>query len=52
MVWENQSDGNFKLKGEAFGFFHPVEHPESLIVSMNKTQPDESDIQSERDSSV
>jgi len=49
MVWQNQSDGNFKLKGESFGFFHSVEHPESLIVPMSKTQPDESDLILERD---
>jgi ketosteroid isomerase-like protein len=49
MVWENQSDGSFKLKGEAFGFFHQVKDPESLIVSMLTTQPDESDIPSMRE---
>jgi len=49
MVWQNQSDGNFKLKGESFGFFHSVEHPESLIVSMGKKQPDESELKLERD---
>ena len=44
MVWETQPDGNHKLKGEAFGFFHPVENPESLIVQSHKPQPDESDV--------
>ena len=49
IVWERQPDGNFRLKGEAFGFFHPVEHPEALVVPMNKRQPDESAILLQRD---
>jgi len=43
-VWATQADGNFKLRGEAFGYFHPVEHPEALTVPGNKKQPNESDI--------
>jgi ketosteroid isomerase-like protein len=43
-VWSVQPNGNFKLKGEAFGFFHPVANPETLIVQGSKEQPDESDI--------
>lgn len=41
-VWA-AADGNFKLKGEAFGYFHPVAHPETLIVT-NHPQPDEADV--------
>jgi ketosteroid isomerase-like protein len=33
-IWEVQPDGNLRLKGEAFGFFHPVEHPEALTVQL------------------
>jgi hypothetical protein len=43
-VWDIQQEENFKIKGEAFGFFHPVRHPEELIVHLNKRQPDESEI--------
>jgi hypothetical protein len=49
MVWQSRSDGTFKLKGEAFGFFHAVKHPEALVVAMNKKQPDESDMLLQRD---
>ena len=49
MVWQNQPDGRFKIKGESFGFFHSVEHPESLIVSSSKTQPGESDLKLKTD---
>ena len=52
IVWEPQPDGKFRLKGEAFGFFHPVEHPEALVVPMNKRQPDESEILSQREHAV
>jgi ketosteroid isomerase-like protein len=49
MVWNKQADGNFKIKGEAFGFFHSVSHPESLTVPIAKTQPNESDILREKE---
>jgi ketosteroid isomerase-like protein len=45
-VWTKESD-TYRIKGEAFGYFHPVDHPESLIISTNQKQPDESDIQIE-----
>lgn len=38
-VWGLQADGSFKLKGEAFGYFHHVETPESLTVAMLNSQP-------------
>lgn len=44
-VWGVRTDGQFKIKGEAFGFFHPIKHPEELIITrLNKKQPDESEI--------
>jgi len=43
-IWEAKKDGSFKIKGESFGFFHPIKNPEELIVQMNKVQPDESDV--------
>ncbi len=45
-IWKIQSDGSFKLKGETFGFFHPVEHPEALVVALTETQPDKTDVYS------
>ena len=41
-IWEVKPDGNLKLKGEAFGFFHPVANPEALIVEIEKIQADAS----------
>ncbi len=35
-VWYRQKEGNYRLKGEAFGFFHPVAHPEALTVRFEK----------------
>lgn len=43
-IWEAGQNSSFKLVGEAFGYFHPVSHPQGLTVTMNKQQPDESDI--------
>ena len=48
-IWNKQSDGNFKLKGEALGFFQPVSNPELLVVKMNTTQPDDSIIYSQKE---
>ena len=45
-IWHVQQDGSFKLKGEAFGFFHPVANPEALTVDLKEIQPDESAITS------
>ena len=45
-VWTQGTD-TYRIKGEAFGYFHPVDHPESLIISENQRQPDESEIQIE-----
>ncbi|MEO7991204.1 MAG: hypothetical protein ABI663_16760 [Chryseolinea sp.] len=46
-IWALLPDGNFRIKGEAFGYFHSVDHSESLILSAHQQQPDESEIQSE-----
>jgi ketosteroid isomerase-like protein len=43
-VWGLQA-GAYRIKGEAFGYFHPVDYPEALIISKNQQQPDEDDIQ-------
>lgn len=43
-VWAVQPDGNLKLKGEAFGFFHPVENPRTLIVPVSKLQVNDSEV--------
>lgn len=43
-IWEAAPNRTFKLLGEAFGYFKPVQHPEMLTVQLNKIQPDESDI--------
>ena len=47
-VWA-AADGNFTLKGEAFGYFHPVAHPETFIVTVNHLQPDEADVLIEKE---
>lgn len=41
-VWAEKDD-TFILKGEAYGYFHPVEHPEALVIP-GSDQPDEADI--------
>ena len=33
-IWRVDQDGNFKLKGEAFGYFHPVQNPASFVVHL------------------
>jgi hypothetical protein len=48
-VWTTQSDGNFKLTGESFGYFHQVTHPETLVIPGNSKQPDDSDITSKKE---
>lgn len=48
-IWESQADGDFKIKGEAFGYFHAVDDPETLIVQMGNAQPDESEIQLQKE---
>ena len=42
-IWEEQSNGRLQLKGEAFGFFHPIKNPEALTVNLKKHQ-DEADL--------
>jgi ketosteroid isomerase-like protein len=43
-IWLAKSDGSFKIKGEAFGYFHPIKNPEGLVVQLTNKQPDESEI--------
>ena len=43
-VWRIAPDGNVRLKGEAYGYFHPIEDPENHIVDVSSDQPDERDI--------
>lgn len=43
-VWRTGYDGDLKLKGEAYGYFHPIKDPGRLILRSNKTQPDETSI--------
>lgn len=35
-IWQVLKNDSLKLKGEAFGFFHPIENPASLMVSSLK----------------
>jgi ketosteroid isomerase-like protein len=48
-VWDVKADGTLKLKGEAFGFFHPVKDPEMLVVK--NTPMEVSDISSDSETS-
>ncbi len=41
-VWKRKPDTGYKISGESFGFFHPVLHPERMVVPGSKPQPDES----------
>jgi ketosteroid isomerase-like protein len=43
-VWDVASEGGFKLKGEAFGFFHAVRDPAALMMQREKIAPEKSDI--------
>ena len=42
-VWNLHSDGSLKIKGEAYGFFHPIEKPEALTVLIKNTHASQSD---------
>ena len=46
-IWRVMPDGSFRIKGEAFGYFHHVADPQALLLDSNKQQPDESAIQIE-----
>lgn len=48
-VWEVQSDGDLKLKGESYGFFHPVANPEALMVELKNIKQEDSDIYENQD---
>ncbi|UZR97087.1 hypothetical protein [Chondrinema litorale] len=39
-VWQVQTDNSLKLKAECWGYFHPIENPESLVVSSANTLED------------
>ena len=43
-IWNAKSHVNYKLKGEVYGYFHPIDHPEALIVQLHNRQPDEAEI--------
>ena len=34
-IWGVQPNGSLTLKGESYGFFHPVEHPEALTIELS-----------------
>lgn len=36
-VWALKPDSSFKLKGEAFGYFHPVKEPKALTVDIQQS---------------
>jgi hypothetical protein len=42
-IWNIESGGNYKLKGEVFGYFHPIERPEMLVVKLGKMETVKSD---------
>lgn len=48
-IWEAGQNNSFKLVSEAFGYFHPVSHPETLKVQVSTGQPDESQILSSKE---
>ncbi len=43
-IWSVKPDARFKIKAEAFGYFHPIKNSETLVVKSNNKQPDESEI--------
>ena len=43
-VWRIAPDGNVKLKGESYGYFHPIEDTDNHIVDVSYDQPNERDI--------
>ena len=45
-IWSLQPDGSLKIKGETFGFFHQVQHPETFVVNV-ETQAGEAEIHPE-----
>jgi ketosteroid isomerase-like protein len=42
-IWAVKPDGSFKLKGEVFGYFHPVKDPKALTVKFQESGNDYSD---------
>jgi ketosteroid isomerase-like protein len=43
-IWSIKSDGSLKIKGEAFGYFHPIKNADLLVVQSNNKQPSESEV--------
>jgi hypothetical protein len=43
-VWSVLPNGMYRIKGEAFGYFHSVDLPESLVISTDQRQPGESEL--------
>ncbi|HEY3403746.1 MAG TPA: hypothetical protein VGK59_10190 [Ohtaekwangia sp.] len=48
-VWQIMPDGNPKLKGESFGYFHSVVDPASLVMDSLREQPDEWDLENQQE---
>jgi len=46
-IWQALPDGGFRIKGEAFGYFHHVDDPTALIVDGKTAQPNEAEVQRE-----
>ncbi|HEX6226930.1 MAG TPA: hypothetical protein VFZ52_21075 [Chryseolinea sp.] len=49
LVWDGSLDEGFKIKGESFGFFHPVPQPALFTVGENQRQPDEGELLGRRE---
>jgi ketosteroid isomerase-like protein len=43
-VWKVEANSSLKLKGETFGFFHPISNPAALVVKLAKSKINESNI--------
>lgn len=43
-VWAQEANGDFKIHGEAFGYFRPVDNPENLVIAGSEKQQNESDV--------
>lgn len=38
-TWVREEDGSYELKGEAFGYLHPIDQAEALVVTIPDTPP-------------
>jgi ketosteroid isomerase-like protein len=48
-VWQAEQDSVFKLRGEGYGYFNPIAHPEQFVLTIANEQPNESDILSKKE---